>query len=41
MGTVDPGRRRKGAGGDISGKHPSAYYDEVDKFERDEEESET
>ena len=34
-GTLDPGVV-KGAGGDISGKHPPSYYDEID-VERDEE----
>jgi hypothetical protein len=28
----------KGAGGDISGKHPSSYYEELDTSDRSDEE---
>jgi hypothetical protein len=40
MDAIDPGVA-KGAGGDISGKHPPSYYEELDNSDRDEEESET
>lgn len=36
---LDPGVM-KGAGGDISGKHPPAYYDEIDTSGRDGEDAE-
>lgn len=36
MGAIDPGVV-KGAGGDISGKHPPSYYEELDTSDRPEE----
>jgi hypothetical protein len=39
MGAAGPGVV-KGAGGDISGKHPPSYYEELDNSDREDSESE-